>query len=52
MLKPALGWNEFSTTIEIHVVPGDHMTIMAQPHVQVLAAQLRTYLEQAQVCLA
>jgi thioesterase domain-containing protein len=49
MLKePALGWNEFSATVSIHVVPGNHMTMMAHPHVQVLAAQLRTSLEQAQ----
>jgi thioesterase domain-containing protein len=52
MLKePALGWNEFSVTREIHVVPGNHMTMMAVPHVQVLAAQLRASLEQAQAHL-
>ncbi len=49
MLKePTLGWNEFSTTIDIHVVTGNHMTMMAPPHVQELAAQLRASLEQAQ----
>ena len=46
--NPALGWNEFSSTIDIHVVPGNHMTMMQQPHVQVLAAQLFSCLEQAQ----
>ncbi|MGH2415900.1 MAG: hypothetical protein ACRDEA_19865 [Microcystaceae cyanobacterium] len=46
MLKePALGWNEFSANVEVHVVPGNHMTMMQQPHVQVLAAQLRASLE-------
>ncbi len=49
MLKaPDLGWNEFSTTIDVHVVPGNHINMMQKPHVQVLAAQLRTSLEQAQ----
>lgn len=52
MLKePALGWNEFSTTVSIHVVPGNHMTMMAPPHVQVLAAQLRASLSLAQAHL-
>ena len=52
MLKePALGWNEFSATVSIHVVPGNHMTMMAPPHVQVLAAQLRANLSLAQAHL-
>ena len=46
--EPALGWNELSSTIDIHVVPGNHMTMMAPPHVQVLAAQLLSCLEQVQ----
>ncbi|MCW6052944.1 amino acid adenylation domain-containing protein [Lyngbya sp. CCAP 1446/10] len=46
--EPALGWNDFSATIDIHVVPGNHMTMMQQPHVQVLATQLLSCLEQAQ----
>ncbi len=46
--ESALGWNEFSSTIDVHVVPGNHMTMMQQPHVQVLAAQLLSCLEQAQ----
>ncbi|MEG4836965.1 amino acid adenylation domain-containing protein [Microcoleus sp. B9-D4] len=50
--EPALGWNEFSSTIHIHVVPGNHSTMMQQPHVQVLATQLLSYLEQAQAPLA
>ncbi|MEH2165185.1 MAG: amino acid adenylation domain-containing protein [Nostoc sp.] len=46
--EPALGWRKFSSTIDIHVVPGNHMTMMLQPHVQVLGAQLLSCLEQAQ----
>ncbi|BAZ09580.1 amino acid adenylation [Calothrix sp. NIES-4071] len=45
MLKPDLGWNKFSITTSIHVVPGNHMTMMQEPYVQVLAAQLRASLE-------
>jgi amino acid adenylation domain-containing protein len=50
--EPALGWNDFSSTVDIHPVPGNHMTMMQQPHVQVLAAQLLSCLEQAQAPLA
>lgn len=50
--EPALGWNDFSSTINVHVVPGNHMTMMQQPHVQVLATQLLSCLEQAQAPLA
>ncbi|WP_414624617.1 amino acid adenylation domain-containing protein [Calothrix sp. CCY 0018] len=46
--EPALGWNEFSANVEVHVVTGNHMTMMQQPHAQELAAQLRASLEQAQ----
>ncbi|WP_254173999.1 amino acid adenylation domain-containing protein [Planktothrix pseudagardhii] len=50
--EPALGWNEFSSTIDIHVVPGNHSTMMQQPHVQVLATQLLSCLKQTQAPLA
>ncbi len=40
--KPALGWGELTTEpIEIHEVPGDHVTMLAEPHVQVLADKLK-----------
>ncbi|WP_414544489.1 amino acid adenylation domain-containing protein [Nostoc sp. CCY0012] len=40
--KPALGWGELTTQpIEIHEVPGDHVTMLAEPHVQVLAEKLK-----------
>jgi thioesterase domain-containing protein/acyl carrier protein len=39
--EPTWGWSQLSTEpVAIHVVPGDHMTMMNQPHVQVLAEQL------------
>ncbi|WP_292877333.1 non-ribosomal peptide synthetase [Nostoc sp. NMS1] len=47
---PALGWNEFSSkTVEVHIVPGDHVTMMTQPHVLTLADRLQTCIEKAQV---
>jgi amino acid adenylation domain-containing protein len=46
---PALGWGQFSAEpVEIHVVPGDHVTMMTEPHVHVLAEQLRACLDRAQ----
>ncbi|WP_308189135.1 non-ribosomal peptide synthetase/type I polyketide synthase [Nostoc mirabile] len=46
MLKePTLGWKEISSTVDVHVVLGNHMTMMQKPHVQVLAAQLQVALE-------
>jgi amino acid adenylation domain-containing protein len=45
MLKePTLGWKEMSGTVDVHVVPGNHMTMMAIPHVKVLAEQLQVAL--------
>ena len=42
------GWDKFATgPLEIHAVPGDHITMMANPHVQVLAKRLKVCLEQA-----
>ncbi len=49
--EPTLGWKEMSGTVEVHVVLGNHMTMMAIPHVQVLAEQLQVALEQAQTHL-
>ncbi len=40
--QPALGWRELTTEpIEIHEVPGDHVTMLAEPYVQVLANKLK-----------
>jgi thioesterase domain-containing protein len=49
---PASSWPQFSTEpVEVHFVPGDHYTMLAEPHVQALAEHLRTYLDQAQAAL-
>jgi amino acid adenylation domain-containing protein len=45
---PLMGWQEFSTQpVECHVVPGDHVTMMAEPHVQKLAQQLKICIDRA-----
>ena len=39
---PALGWNQLSEEpVAIHYIPGNHITIMAEPNVQRLAQQLK-----------
>ncbi len=47
------GWSEYSyEPIDIHFVPGNHITMMAEPHVQVLAERLKVCIEQAQANMA
>ena len=38
--QPDMGWGRFSRHVEVHRVPGDHISILAEPHVQVLAERL------------
>ncbi|WP_414561757.1 MULTISPECIES: non-ribosomal peptide synthetase [unclassified Anabaena] len=43
----AWGWSDFaSTDVDVHWIPGDHLSMIVNPHVQVLAEQLKTYFEQ------
>ena len=45
---PDLGWSRVSgEPPEVHVVPGDHITMLAEPNVHELALRLRTALEGA-----
>ncbi|AOY83365.1 hypothetical protein BJP36_29045 [Moorena producens JHB] len=38
---PTWGWNQFSSkTVEVEVVPGNHTTMLGEPHVMVLAEKL------------
>jgi thioesterase domain-containing protein/acyl carrier protein len=47
---PAWGWGQLSaSSVDLHIVPGDHITMMAQPHVKELAQRLRTCIEKTQV---
>ncbi|MBE9209290.1 hypothetical protein IQ244_22835 [Nostoc sp. LEGE 06077] len=44
---PSWGWSQLSSEpVEIHTIPGNHYTMLAQPHAQVLAAQLKMCLNQ------
>ncbi|NEQ63579.1 MAG: non-ribosomal peptide synthetase, partial [Moorea sp. SIO4A1] len=50
MSLPDWGWNQFSTgSVEIYEVPGDHISMVAEPHVQVFAQKLMACIEKAQV---
>jgi amino acid adenylation domain-containing protein len=45
----AWGWNDFSIkSVDIHFVPGDHATMMTEPHVITLAKQLRNCIGKTQ----
>lgn len=47
---PAWGWGQFSTqNVDIHLVRGDRITMMAQPHIQAVGEQPRICIEQANV---
>ena len=46
---PALGWGQFSSVpVEMRTVPGTHITMLAEPNVNVLATQLKACLETRQ----
>ncbi|WP_375501129.1 SDR family NAD(P)-dependent oxidoreductase [uncultured Nostoc sp.] len=47
--NPSMGWDKCSLkSVETYEVPGEHITMLAEPHVQVLAKHLKVCLEQAQ----
>ena len=37
---PTLGWSVLAGDIQLHQVPGNHLSLLKQPHVQTLAQQL------------
>jgi amino acid adenylation domain-containing protein/non-ribosomal peptide synthase protein (TIGR01720 family) len=40
--EPTLGWNQLSSEkVEIHDIPGEHLTLLNEPHVQILAEHLK-----------
>jgi thioesterase domain-containing protein len=44
-----LGWQELAVEgVDLHWVPGNHLTMVREPHVQVLAKHLRACLDQSQ----
>jgi thioesterase domain-containing protein len=45
-LAPDLGWAPFSPEpVEVYALPGDHIRLMAEPHIRALAARLRARLD-------
>ncbi|MBW4569859.1 MAG: amino acid adenylation domain-containing protein [Tolypothrix carrinoi HA7290-LM1] len=45
----SMGWNQLAVEkTEIHTIPGNHLTMLRKPHIQVLAEQLRVCIEKAQ----
>jgi acyl-CoA synthetase (AMP-forming)/AMP-acid ligase II/thioesterase domain-containing protein/acyl carrier protein len=45
-----LAWSDIAAGgLEVHVVPGNHDTLFAEPHVKVMAERLRTCLQRAPV---
>ncbi|MEM6401890.1 MAG: amino acid adenylation domain-containing protein, partial [Cyanobacteria bacterium P01_D01_bin.116] len=46
--NPAWGWNQFCDgEVEIYTVPGDHLSILSEPHVKTLAEKIQKSLEQS-----
>ncbi|MBC1218436.1 amino acid adenylation domain-containing protein [Nostoc sp. UCD121] len=46
---PSMGWDQLTVGgTEIHYIPGNHLTMLRKPHIQILAAQLRACIEKAQ----
>jgi len=42
--NPTLGWDQLCDRVRVHSVPGNHLSMLKSPHVQVLAQQLQAYL--------
>jgi thioesterase domain-containing protein len=40
-----LGWKRVAARVEIQEIPGDHYSIIVEPHVQTLAQHLEAYLD-------
>ena len=47
-LEPTNGWDALAAGVDVHIVPGTHVSMMFKPNVQVLAEKLKRCLEQAQ----
>ncbi|OUL27406.1 non-ribosomal peptide synthetase, partial [Nostoc sp. RF31YmG] len=43
----SMGWDNLAVEkTEIHMIPGNHLTMLRKPHIQILAAQLRACIEE------
>jgi len=43
--NPTMGWGDYTCNLKVFDVPGDHHTMMIEPHVKVLAEKLRNCLK-------
>jgi thioesterase domain-containing protein len=43
----SLGWDALGATVDVTFVPGNHLTMTAEPHVATLARHLRSLYEDA-----
>jgi thioesterase domain-containing protein/acyl carrier protein len=43
---PALGWAQWATEVAVHIVPGNHATMVYRPQVEVLAEKVRACIDQ------
>lgn len=41
------GWRDYAASLEVHDVPGDHATLIQEPHLHVLAGELNQCLQDA-----
>ncbi|HEY9734726.1 MAG TPA: thioesterase domain-containing protein, partial [Trichocoleus sp.] len=41
---PTLGWDRLTESVQVHTVPGNHLSMMKPPQVEMLAEQLQPYL--------
>jgi thioesterase domain-containing protein len=46
--EPDFGWSRVAAGVDIHAVPGNHLNMVAEPHVQELARQLARCLEEVE----
>ncbi|QIR36060.1 amino acid adenylation domain-containing protein [Tolypothrix sp. PCC 7910] len=48
--EPSMGWNQLAAEgTEIHHIPGNHLTMLRKPQIQVLAGQLKACIEKTQI---
>ncbi|MBR8834795.1 MAG: amino acid adenylation domain-containing protein [Stigonema ocellatum SAG 48.90 = DSM 106950] len=48
--NPSRGWDKLALGgTEVHTIPGNHLTMLRKPHIQVVAAQLKACIEKAQM---
>lgn len=46
---PQFGWGKLAAGgLDVHGIPADHISILKEPHVQIMATKLKTCLEHAQ----